>query len=462
MAMDNDRGMSDIPIDEDIDMDIDMDTVLDIDATGTGIDITRATPRLAGLPAELLELIASHLDTNGFKQLRLTSKRLCISTGALFGRRHFSDVTTDLSAPSLQRLQAFSTMHPNLASHVKEFIATTTIKPEGCNLGGGFLWSRDQTTNRLNGIPTGFLQGWQATLKGLPNCKSFSMVRPFHYHYSLFLQGHVDFAAAEGNYPILSCSETFDVMLKVIADASIPLESFKLNLNNYHALEMACVDTTFLTTQTFLASWSTLKRLDISVQVRNAEISNYLTALITLPKNLESLSITLSGGDSASALLANLARAYTDGTCAPALKTLYLEEATIPQRSLSKILLANRTSLQGLALHYIQLDEHGSVALLKTLRDGAFAKLTHLTLRYGLETRSDVEAGTFPPWVRPRWRLEFPGISEGEDRDPVCGKGFSYRLEIRGGVARSTVVFSGGYMRLGVVLQRLIDRAQVV
>ncbi|KAF2824895.1 hypothetical protein CC86DRAFT_48362 [Ophiobolus disseminans] len=56
------------------------------------------------LPVEVFDIIASGLDTPAYQQLRLTSRQLHLLTLSTFAKRCFSELTTTLGSPSLDRL----------------------------------------------------------------------------------------------------------------------------------------------------------------------------------------------------------------------------------------------------------------------------------------------------------------------------------------------------------------------
>ncbi|KAL4908477.1 hypothetical protein BDW74DRAFT_175158 [Aspergillus multicolor] len=348
-----------------------------------------------------------------------TDQPLYIKTSALFRRRYFSKIKTDLSATSLRRFQTFGTMYPDLASYVKEVIITASIGDEGCSFGRGFLWSRDQ--GKLNGIPAELLDASQAFFKSFPKCRSISLIRPGIFENNDTLCKCANPFYALVTYPILSISETFDIVLKAIANAGIPLESFTLNVNRFYDLDMAFIDTAFTSHPAFNASWSTLKRLDTSLPVRDThQTSNYL--------------MHLDSQDSIRDLLTNLATAYKSDTCtpAPALKEFHVNGAVISQGSLSDLLLANSRTFPKLSLEDIRLDAHGSISFLTSLQDGSFPNLGHLTLNSMSEFHSTVEPQSSRVRDGRYLYLHFPGDAEGENRDPICGKGFTYRALSRG------------------------------
>ncbi|MCJ1232965.1 hypothetical protein MMC14_000919 [Varicellaria rhodocarpa] len=192
------------------------------------------TATLTSLPTEIIDLIARELSSWNKDHWKLRSVRrdLHAKTFRRVSQDYFTTVRTDLSHKSLQKLKDISE-HKQLRHYVRVLLISAT-SPE--DFGSGNLWPRHPSGHLLAPLPVmEALRG--VLLSGLVSCRSFRF--EFEY-YEVNLQTNY----SSDDYR-LSDDDTVALILAVIADTGLPVESFHMpdfsSINN-GSIDMSRID----------------------------------------------------------------------------------------------------------------------------------------------------------------------------------------------------------------------------
>ena len=308
--------------------------------------------KLPSLTTELIELIASALETTDLCSLRLVCKELNKKTTDCFGHTCLTAVRTDLSRKNFQKLEELSEWE-----HLRHHVRTLLIKDvrdelgQFRGLGGGFSLQRHPSGYLLAPLP-GVQMLQDILLNRLPKCRSFHVYSEY---------------ASEESYEseILTPSDAVGIILAIIAETSLPVKSFYVDFVSHgtgsfdarrlHMLQCRKPE--------FRTGWAHLQELSLE-QSMKSDAFDWAMDLVLHATGLRMLSLNFQYNNSAS-FIDRLS--FTERL--PGLRELRLSCANLTVEMISRFLLRFRDSLRALTFRHVYIDSGGTwVSILHALR----------------------------------------------------------------------------------------------
>jgi hypothetical protein len=333
---------------------------------------------IESLPVEVFETITSNLDLETYRQLRLSSKQLNWLSFSTFAKRHYSELTTTLGSPSLDRLvtvsehESFSScvtqLNIKLLNHSdykdlkairsvgifpppKRFHTVPGIKSTDIN-GESTLY--DDLVDKSN--PKRVTDRLTRSLSNLKNLKVL------HFRAQFNEPGgwrHTDEDQAFRR-------KCFDAVLFSIIKSGIKLEQFTLAKGNTTirkgadlecpALRLPLAKLTPLT-QSFTHLQSLTLAL-VAAHNGNSRVpgwENGISQFIACAPGLRYLALRLDRNARRSHYSAAVVRSLAKSCHLPKLETFRLENSTVHQHELEQFLTAHVHTLSALILTRVQL-----------------------------------------------------------------------------------------------------------
>jgi hypothetical protein len=236
-------------------------------------------PDICALPTELVERIAAELELSDLCFVRLTCKDLSRKTIHNFGATYFTQVQTNLSSKSLQKLEQLS-HHADLRSYVRTLLIRS---PE--NIGRGLSWPREGPILPRPILPPPDVRILCDALLALENCRSF------------YLSHNVGNPKLEDD--CLRPWEPLKIILHIIAEARLPVKSFTAGSTEYlpRKFDTNRVHLASYQRPEFKIAWSHLQNLSFRQQISGLEIG-WIRDLIIAATNLRCLTLAFSSESS--------------------------------------------------------------------------------------------------------------------------------------------------------------------
>lgn len=294
---------------------------------------THMASTLPTLAPELIDIIASNLESTDLFALRLVCKIVSLKAFHSFGRECFNKIQTDLSYKGLQQLTEIS-KHEGLRHQVQSLL----IRGGPGKLGQGFIWTR-HTSGHLVFPSPGFDQ-LRSILLNLTNCRSFQVY-----------PGRQTECFDEPKD--LRPSDAVAIVLRIIFETASPVRSLCVTFSTYGEFTIDARQLRFLRDQgpKFISRWAHGQDLFLE-HTLSPGIVDSATGLVLRNKDLHKLHIE-SYNDEYSVLFIN--RLCSADTL-PRLRSLSLDIITIPGEILSKFILRFGDSLHDLSLKYLFLE----------------------------------------------------------------------------------------------------------
>lgn len=380
--------------------------------------------RFHNLPVEVLQEIASHLDTAELCSIRLSCKRIYESTRRQFACAFFQTLHTDLSITRLERLRAISN-DPELAPHVHTLVVRAC--PENV-LGEGLPWSRHSLGYLL---PEQGVQQWTDVLRRLVNCTSFHLIR----------DGWSD---KDEGLDHLAPTDAITVILNAIIAARIPVREFLVdfkpaNSAGANELDVRRINVADLQESRFIAAWASLQALQLNFTMNPTIITDWVDPLVRRATRLRKLTIQFDLGFEAEAIIERLSSIDTPSQ----LQELTLRSAAeINGARLSDLLCRYRDSLRVLDMESILLSGPGWKSIFRTI--GEFPLLESFSFGF---LKEDI------------YYVHFPIASENPVTDEATK--LTLRSRMRRGQPINTSISCRG-PSAKVIVQKLAESMEVV
>lgn len=331
--------------------------------------------KFSTLAMELIELINILLGPADLRSLRLVCRELTRKTLPHFGLANFTNLRTDLTCKSLQRLQDISeTVH--LAVHVHSLRIKHT---DDDKLGEGFGWRR-----HASGLISDHLAG-TTLLRDVLGTKLLKC-RSFH------IDSYDEYKPRLEQDSLLP-SDAVGIILSIVAGANLALRSFTVESSVISGgkLNTQRLPIPLSYTLRFLNAWSHIEELNFDFVITSDQY-DWIYYLISSSPRLRKLS--LGFGCTGNLVMERL-------SSSPSLKRLdclSLRSVKISFGNISTLLLHNRETLRSLSLQHTRIKKEGKWAtVLRNLQD-QLPRLEHLLLfwiREQLNTRP-ARLVTFP------------------------------------------------------------------
>lgn len=331
------------------------------------------TWKLPTLAVEIVELIAFFIDANDLRSLRLVCRDLNSKTLHSFGLTNFATLQTDLSRPSLARIQSISKSE-HLAIHVQCLVVKrpnfvgkwpnlVVNRPNFfCkSFGQGFDWPRLSSGCLAKNTDGGDLLR-KLLSQRLVNCRSFLI---YAYDDQRYDTDHFIPDDAVG------------LILSIVAEADLAVHSFAVQPSD--KLVFARLDTPRLPmplcqTPEFVAAWSHIAELVLENTIPKDQV-DWVLHLITLSAaRLRKLSLKLT--DDSLLFMQRLSSLHElKGLVELRLATTRTEVDTV-----SSLLLQNRHTLHSLTLRLVNLEGESAWRTVFENMKSQFPRLWNLEL----------------------------------------------------------------------------------
>lgn len=318
------------------------------------------------LPVEIVESITHSLDHVDFFSLRLVCRLLGEKLAPLLARSRFTNLETNLTPKSLQRLQGIAEV-----DHFREYPRSLTIcdrVDENVveNLGQGFFWPRNDTKRlqSLSNLPC--VQTLQSLLlTRFARCRSFRICK----------RATEELAREDRIGP----SDAVNIILHIVTEAGLPIQSFWTDFHG-HRIYAERLNMDIFHTQKFDTAWSGIQNLDLehSIMVTVNTFSVTMDLLTCATSSLRSLSLRLGIFDWGTFL----SQYVNLGHFPPGLENFRLTSSHVTSDVLLQLLLPSAECLKELDLSHVYLasDGYSYVNLLDDFR----RRFPHLR-RVGIE-----------------------------------------------------------------------------
>ena len=320
------------------------------------------------LSAEILDIIASALDTQSLLALRTTSRELNRKTWSQFIVRGFSTISTDLSMRSLKRLREIS-LAPLLSQHVHRL----TIEVGRCisprlrrNKGQvGLEWLRDSTgcikiPSEVEEILCESLSG------GLVSCTAFKIYSHDHY---------IETIGVKEDH--LTWTDAVHILLSLICATSHPINSLTVKSEigkTSDRVRSRILQFPFDQAE-FRKGWCHMQRMKFKTSV-NSTSHEWCLPIIMASPALEELSINLWDDSS------NFVPRLNSLHCMKQLHRLELQSARVAADQLINLYMGSG-SLEALTLRGIRLlSGERWTYVLQRLKHCLLPKLKHLEIAW--------------------------------------------------------------------------------
>ncbi|KAL4903788.1 hypothetical protein BDW74DRAFT_179377 [Aspergillus multicolor] len=364
-----------------------------------------STPNLNGLPREVLGEIASNLYIEHLKSLRLTSRHINEGTLYKFGKRVSEVRRTDLSALSLTKIDTISKL-PNLAMHVKELRLgadprhlrrvgwrplTAAVPRLSIPLGGALGWYRDNARRLV--LPQPASQAWEDVIARLPNCTSFTVVRPYHDldPRDLFEQWG---RRIRIEYPLFKLAELNSIMMHSFAGGRIKVEKYTIAWPQRSEfiqrtwLVRKFIDLDHLRSPGFAAAWASIRNFEYTARMYNKAEAKYLVKLLTMAPAFENLTINAEACQSGASSAFIRIPARVSSIVPFRLKGLDLRYVTCTvENGLPIIIQPHCATLECLDLIHPTFELGGISRLFDFFRDNRFPALQNFVLHDILDVK---------------------------------------------------------------------------
>ena len=340
---------------------------------------------ISTLPVELVEVIAYGLEPAELLSLRLACRELNRKTFRCFGHAYFQTLRTNLSRESLQRLTEVS-QHEHLRRCVKVLLIESSN-----NTGLGFLWNRHPSGHLVAPLPA------VKTLREILGDK-FVNCRSFRFH---TFQFHSDYDAIDlDQSAYLTTTDTIAIILTIIAETGLPVESFHVDLNAFGGspVDIKRLDILPYQTPEFRAGWACLRELILGYTLSH-EAVDWTVELILRASCLQKLELGHHFDDTIGLIFHRLLSAET----LPRLEELSILKGRFTEELLSNLVLRFRDSLRILSLCSIVITPGGTWPAVFRAWRGSLPLLERISVKH-LRNRGP-----------PKTHIIFPSIGD----DPV-------------------------------------------
>ncbi|RDW65753.1 uncharacterized protein DSM5745_09492 [Aspergillus mulundensis] len=367
---------------------------------GMTLSTTRSAPEppnpnrptgLLDLPPELIDMIASYLETDWIgdfelEQFHEVCRYIYQATFYQFCRRKFETIRVDFSVASWRHINRIIN-RPDIAPHVKALnIYTSRNSNSPLCFGGGVEWPRSRG-GRLN-TKSKAVTRWHDAFAKLPNLSSFTIRRPFND----FSPDETDAESDDDEYGPLTLTDLHVLMMSVFATGRVKVEAYKLawhqiggvGFRTLRSLEMKYIDTasssSHLRHPSFIQAWANIRSFSYDAAIASTAEAAYLIQLLKLAPNLESLYFNFDRDEEyAPAVIDSLADESEEGF-GFRLKSLKFKNTGFHSPSvLPAILRRHRLSLERLVLEEISFEGDGITRLLAVSKEFEKAGLPALT-----------------------------------------------------------------------------------
>lgn len=338
---------------------------------------------IESLSVEVFETIVSDLDLPAYQQLRLASRQLHLLSLAPFAKRYFSDITTTLGSPSLNRLvnlsqhgyfcEVVTLLDIKILTHrdykllkniqevgiyppPKRFAILTGIRQE--HITGEATLYDDTMGQQYPQCITGRLT---CALKGFPNLKRIRFRA--HHHEPI---GWQDIAMPEGDQVFRE--NCFQAVLNAIIKSGIQVETFSTAKMKRNAILKKCanlaypaLDLPFSSLPSLRHAFANLQTLVLAiVSARDGDSrvpgwENNMCHFVACAPNLKSLTLSLDRKGLVSYNSRAIIRSLALSCRLERLETLHLINCSLYEADLVKFLLAHAESLTSVSLSYVRL-----------------------------------------------------------------------------------------------------------
>ncbi|KAJ5467888.1 hypothetical protein N7475_005640 [Penicillium sp. IBT 31633x] len=317
---------------------------------------------LPSLPVELVELVASLLNTDDLLHLRCVCRRIQKKTFHHFAQRCFSSINTDLSGDSLVRINALS---QNIA--LRPYVHGLAFMLQN-GVGRGLVWDRHPWGPICAPLQVEAIRSLRDNLiHNLTNCRSF-------FIFCRYPEGHPDMSH-------VTITDAVAVFFALVVDACLPVSSFHLIYANKYSrtliMDMRRLPKLLYRQPEFKTVWGNLQKLSLE-QYLTLDNFGFLLELVLSAPNLHTLLLNLGSHDLATEFMHELAESASFSK----LRELALFRTSIRAPDLHKLLDNIRTNLISLTLYHVNLAPGSDWApFLKDLGHG-FLALQSISLYY--------------------------------------------------------------------------------
>ena len=317
------------------------------------------------LSAELIEHISSLIeDVVDLFSLRLVSRYLHSTTYRTFATRCFRTIVLDFTPRSLLRIAKIA-RYETLRDSVRHIRAGSVLENTPIIFGEGHIWPREQSD--LLDLTSPLVRGIQDLLLRFSRCNEMSATdESSHY------------LCRDGEDTWLSPMDVFSLMCSVLArPEAYRIEKFNVKIDcvpessRPRQLSSATVNSTF-----FLASWSYIRRLDISWKVY-PRLANITFDLVTRATSLRSLALRFGIMDSADLFLRQLANAST----VPDITDLKIRcMSLVTSDTFANAVVRLQRSLTSIRISYVSFESGNWSTFFSRLAEGEFPRLESFTV----------------------------------------------------------------------------------
>jgi hypothetical protein len=359
---------------------------------------------IESLPVEVFETITSNVDLETYRQLRLSSRQLNWLSFSTFAKRHYSELTTTLGSPSLDRLVTVSN-HESFGNCVTQLniklLNHNNYKDLKAIRSAG-IFPPPKRFHTVPGIKSTDINGESTLYDDLiennnPKCVTDRLIRSL----SNFKNLKVIHFRAQFNEPggwrhtdedQSFRRKCFDAVLFSIMESSIQLEQFSMckgdtTIRKGADLECSALRLPLPKLTSLSHSFKHLQSLTLALVAAhngNARIpgwENGVSQFIACAPELKYLALRLDRNARRSHYSAAVIRSLASSCRLPSLETLRIENCTLHQHELDQFLTAHAGSLAALVLTRVQLLSGDWVSCwngLKRLRCLQFLKIRTL------------------------------------------------------------------------------------
>ena len=333
-------------------------------------------------PFKAIEQISFALPSEDLLCLRLVCKAFYQGSLGAFHSMCLQTISTDLSLPSLKKLQKLSE-NPELGPWVQGLV----IKSESNRLGKGFRWRRHEDGHLFQPV-TDIHVLRDILLNGFTKCRSFH-----------FMSSPADQMDTEDNTD-LTPSDSIALILTLIAETALYVQSFRIDLQGQgsEGWDACRFHMPYYQTNEFGYTWPTLQELCLQVAFTS---TNFRAArgLICNAKYLRRFSLDVETMDPI--LFCDLLPV----NCCSRLEELRLTSIGVSLDALSEFIFRSAKTLRLLSLDGCSIHGENACATILNLLGTNFALLESITI----STLQDVEA------QQQHQLILFPGL----ERSPI-------------------------------------------
>lgn len=357
---------------------------------GTVPSVEKMDVQLAAIPPEIIEHVAQNLQLAELCSLRLTCKALAEKLSYYFGHTYFTKISTNFSLASIQKLDDISRC--TWAKHIRVFRLDWDEEA-----GHGLIWDRDASKSVLPDLPV--VKQVRDVILRFANCRSIYIGAPYEYDY--MFSPRID---------AIGCSDLLGLGFILIAETSLPLETFHINFGSdagKDRVKTSQIHLEQIMRPAFKKALSNLKELSLRLYIDNGK-SDWAWNLVSQAVHLQKLDWTVSLFEPF----------YFEPISLSYIQELTFQSVPFSEKNLTELLLRCRQHLRSLTLSSIRLNGNWR-GIFRYLRE--FDNLESISFHF-----LRISNGRYVP-------CGFSGLDDGVEVPGSSGRKLQLRTKVIGG-----------------------------